>query len=143
MKIAKVLLIVSSLLLLSGCAEQIDCDSLRETFDDAIQRSTLPIPSNNHSLCYGLNMDSDFTSLTPLLGVGTLTAYNETTGEWTLTGKDESFTMRFPQAGTPEIGAMYKVDMMNICRYLFTMLDSRYPSPVQETLLSPEPVSCR
>ncbi len=128
--------------------DRVDCDSMMRDFDYYAARSTLPI-SDPDSLCHGmyLGYGSDFSDLEPKWAVGKLA---EVTGDFgyslVLEGLESEVTMSMPFDGEQmpglAVGRYYRVDMNNICRHFFMMVDSRYPSPVAGTFVKPEMVRC-
>ena len=131
-----------ALIIMGGCSNT-DCSGLREDFDTRVQRSMLPIRENNQSLCHGMNMGSDFTTLAPQWGVGTLIDYNETTSTGTFLGNNETHLFFLPNTTTYVVGETYKIDMMNICRQFFLLADSRYPSPLRASIKAPTTLTCK
>lgn len=114
----------------------------RQSFDEYIKNSELPI-SENKSLCYGLNMSSDFSRLPPKWARGKLINIRKENDYWlTFEGVNKSGTIKIPLTDVEAIqykeGKYYKIDMNNICRYNFMMLDSRYPSSIIQTFVKPE-----
>ena len=59
-----------------------------------------------------------------------------------LKGVNKSGTIKIPLTDQEAIqyteGKYYKIDMNNICRYHFMMVDSRYPSSIIPTFVKPE-----
>ena len=126
---------------------KVDCLMLQKEFDNSVHRSKFSIIENSDSLCYGLNVGRDFSTVEPILGVGRLIKVN-TTNYFSLTfqGIQETEAFHIP-ATYDEIlnyqtGEFYIIDMMNICRGFFSALDSRYPSPIELSLTKPERVEC-
>lgn len=127
---------------INNTPSHIDCFSLKEEFDTYVQKSLLPISENEGSLCYGLFMGSNFSSLTPKWAVGELIKKNNSL--LTFKGMNENATFSFNNFDNASysIGKQYLIDMNNICRGFFMMADSRYPSPISETFVMPQEVMC-
>lgn len=136
--------------------ETVDCAPLKKKFDEYFIESTRII-DDPIGLCYGITMGTDFSSLTPKWAVGELTAVKKESGysseflEFSsileFRGLEKTLTMPISytkkKRGYYEVGHHYKIDMNNICRFLFMPLDSRYPSPIASTFVQPEKVSCK
>lgn len=140
---AKIILLVIVLsFILSACAspEVLDCDVLRSDFDEYVLRSRLPIMENNNSLCHGLFMGSDFSALPKRMAVGTLIA--TTSYGLTFQGVNENVSIVLNDTSGFTLSQDYLIDMNNICRSFFMMVDSRAPSPVLATIVRPEVLSC-
>jgi len=131
---------------ISGCIESQPAQEIpRQSFDKYIEDSELPIFENG-SLCYGLNMSSDFSKLPPKWAVGKLINVRKENDYWlTFEGINKSGTIKIPLTDIEAIqykeGKYYKIDMNNICRYNFMMLDSRYPSSIIPTFVNPEEIN--
>ncbi|MBT3463964.1 hypothetical protein HN827_09450 [archaeon] len=125
-----------------------DCDLLKQDFDEYVMRSKLPIFENSDSLCYGLNMGSDFENLTPKWAVGKLINIIDDGNFFTFKGNvittniAISSYIKSDDDDDYEIGEFYKIDMNNICRHFFMMVDSRYPSSISSTFVEPKEVNC-
>lgn len=121
-----------------------NCTPLQKSFDDAVERSRLSIPDNPDSLCFGLNMSSDFSSLPPKWGVGELIAKDDNSLTFKGLSQQNMFPLLQGQKGGQQytIGKNYKIDMNNICRNFFMLADSRAPSPIVETFVEPEEINC-
>lgn len=136
LKILTIMSMFIIIVLLSGCADE--CNVLKEKFDDYASKAKLSL-LNNESLCHGLNMGSDFSGLTPRWVIGKLVMIDGS--RLTFQGMSENVTMVIPD-GQYVVGKEYKIDMNNVCRDLFVMVDSRYPSPVMKTIIRPEEINC-
>lgn len=121
-----------------------DCNKLKENFDAYVEKSKLPIIDNSESLCHGLYIGSNFSNLEPKWAVGELLEIKDST--LTLKGISRNITLSFNLTNEEikkyETGKYYKVDMNNICRNFFMMVDSRFPSPIRTTLINPEQINC-
>jgi hypothetical protein len=149
-------LIVAAILIISGIfliyypkqgSEPINCSSLIDDFDNYASRSSLPILEDPNSLCYQMNMGSDFANLPKKWAIAKLVDFEE--GNYyslKFEGHDETGSMIIPDDyGNPsdyKIGEYYKIDMNNVCRSFFMMADSRYSSPIISTFVKPEKVRC-
>lgn len=128
---------------ISGTSTQIPSrEILNQNFDKYIENSELPIFENG-SLCYGLNMSSDFSGLPPKWAIGKLINVRKENDYWlTFEGINKSGTIKMPLTDVESVqykeGKYYKIDMNNICRYNFMMMDSRYPSSILPTFVKPE-----
>jgi hypothetical protein len=128
-------------IILLGCQE---AEPNPTHFDLYAQKSRLPILENAQSLCHGIYLSSNFSQLSPKWAVGKLTAMDE--HSLTFQGNERNATIFIRdtniQSDNYHVGSCYKIDMMNICRGFMMMVDSRYPSPVSQTFVMPEKVSC-
>ena len=120
------------------------CNKLKENFDIYVEKSNLPIIDNSESLCHGLYIGSNFSNLEPKWAIGELVEIKGSA--LTLKGISRNITLSFNLTNEEikkyEIGKYYKIDMNNICRNFFMMVDSRFPSPIGNTLVKPEQINC-
>ncbi len=130
-------------------SKEIYCNALRQSFDDYIEKSEYPI-FENESICYGLNMSSDLSKIPPKWGVGKLINVRKENDYWlrlTFEGMNKSGTIQIPMTDLEAIqyveGKYYKIDMNNACRYIFMMMDSRYPSSIIPTFVKHEEIKCK
>lgn len=118
-----------------------ECASYQEKFDEYIEKFNLPF-DNPDSLCFGLNLSSDFSKLTPKWAIGMLLGI-----DMNFKGMSKEGKIMVPPSS--EImseyyfGSYYKIDMNNLCRYSFMLADSRYPSDIISTFIEPEEVNCQ
>ena len=140
--------LVLLMLSFAGClgVETVDnCMVLRADFDDYVERSELPIIENSSSLCHGMDMSVDFSELEPRWAVGKLTSIDLEDNSLVFDGVNRTMEVWWPtsiQEDNYEIGSYYKIDMNNVCRSFFMLVDSRYPSPISSTFVKPEKISC-
>lgn len=123
-----------------------ECFRLQKKFDEYIEKANLPIHQVG-SLCYGLNMSSNFLKLEPKWAIGKLTKVNpEFTYTFTFEGLNKSGDVQVPlteeELKNFQVGEYYKIDMHNKCKHFFMTADSRFPSPLASTFVKPQPVSC-
>jgi len=131
---------------LCACTEkpEVDCTDLLQKFDDYASASYLPF-TDNLSLCYGMNMASDFANLPPKWAVGELLAIRGQRLTFEGSMKDATIPIGVGEnrAAGYEIGKFYKVDMNNYCRYFFLLADNRYPSEIAKTFVKPKEINCK
>jgi len=124
-----------------------DCPIFKKKFDNYIERSKLPILENSNSLCHGLNLQSNFSALNPKWAVGKLINVS-TSNEYLLTFKGNNeigsffVSLRNNNSYEDKLERYYKIDMNNICRYFFMMIDSRSQSPIINTVVEPTEIKC-
>ncbi len=123
------------------------CQSELVMFDEYIEKSNLPIIENPNSLCYGLNMSSDFEKLEPKWAVAKFIGLNlEFQYGLTFEGDKKTEIINIPlsqsEVSQLQVDQYYKIDMNNICIYFFMMVDSRMPSPLESTFTKPELTNC-
>lgn len=124
-----------------------DCTRLIHDFDTYVQRSRLPIPDNPDSLCHGLYVGSDYSSMEPRWAVARLVnVSSEFHYSLTFAGAEETAAIVIPmkedEVKEYAVGNYYRIDMNNICRFFFMMADSRYPSEIASTFIKPEEIEC-
>jgi len=127
-----------------------DCKPYQQKFDEYAEKSALPLIENSNSLCHDLNMSSDFSSLAPKWAIGKFLQMDIHRDSNTAIFKglnSEGKIQVFPDTPGPAFiyrpGSYYKIDMNNICRSFFMMVDNRSPSPIQSTFVLPEEVTCK
>lgn len=125
-------------------SQEIDCTALKERFDHYVERRYLPINENTESLCYGLYVGYNFSTLTPKWAIGELIAIrgSRLTFEGILQDATIPMGLTDAEAAKYHVGKNYKIDMNNICRDFFMMADSYYPSPISATFIKPEEITC-
>ena len=55
----------------------------------------------------------------------------------------EGEDISFPYDPLFQEGQYYKIDMMNICKTTLMWADSRFPSPIESTIVKPQKVECK
>lgn len=127
-------------------SQEVDCTTLKESFDDYIERRYLPIIENPESLCH----EFDYSNSTPKWAVGELIAIRgpRFTFEGILQDATIPMELTDAEAAQYKIGKYYKIDMNNICRQMSMMVDnraydSRHPSPISTTFVKPEEINCK
>lgn len=136
-----IIIIITLLITLSGCS-QLDCNQQKNQFDDYVSKSNLPIIENPDSLCYGLNMGSNFGNLEPKPAIAKLVGFTDYGFTFKGNTKELNISLPFDKEDFG-INNHYEIDMNNYCRYIFMMLDSRYPSPLENTFVKPKRISCK
>lgn len=124
-------ILLISLLLMIGCQTD-PCEELKEDFDSAMAKSKLPM-MNPEALCYGLNMGSDFGTMEPRWVAATLIEKEEFSQTFKGNAMEGKFFLPEHISKDLRIGTTYRMDINNLCRSFFMMLDSRYPSPLNST----------
>jgi hypothetical protein len=155
MKFEKILTLLVLLLLIILIARitinqniETDCTIPLQDFDNYIEKSNLSIIENRDALCYGLNMGSDFSEIDTKWAIGKLVNVSHDSEYYSLTfeGIEKTGSILIPlneEASDYKVGDYYKVDMNNICRHFFMLVDSRYPSPIASTFIKPEKIECK
>lgn len=128
--------------------EAADCTPLKKKFDEYIEKIDKPILDDPTALCYGMNMGINFETLAPKWAIGKLISIKkEFQHTLEFKGFEKTGLMPIPLTENEvirfKIGQNYKIDMQNICRHFFMLADSRYVSPIAETFVKPEKISCK
>ncbi len=125
-----------------------DCDSLKKDFDFYAERTNLPVRENPNSLCYGLEFGDNLSGLQPKWAVGKLISHEKGSYlDLEFQGDNKTMTITFPKKIDSPFyyrnGAYYKIDMNNVCKSFFMMLDSQDPSSYAATFTPPVKVRCK
>lgn len=125
--------------------QKIDCAVFMEKFDNYITNSLLPIMENPNSLCYNLNFGSDFTKLNPKRAVGKIVIEKNTfIFKWiNKTWSIDQLWKNYWSIDNGNEEKYYKVDMNNLCRWFFSLVDSQYPSKRNRGWIQPREVRCK